>query len=244
MKNWHGFTLIELLVVIAIVATLAALLMPALGKAREAGRRVHCMNNLRQHGIAWYLYLDDHNQFFPASRMPTDAGNDGGIGCFFGGKQGAAAPFSSYPANVRPINKYLDIADDTSPNVELFHCPTDRTPVAESGFVNAGNSYHVNDYLFQYAPSGEPGAVQPRPFDTIINPKNMVAVEYDHDAIVPGHGGRGRLAGNNTPIMVLFVDGHVAGPFRAWEDFSYEDNPSDLSKRVLLKPNDNESVWE
>jgi len=53
MKRYNGFTLIELLVVIAIIAVLMAILMPALNRAREQGKRAACLSNLKQLQLAW-----------------------------------------------------------------------------------------------------------------------------------------------------------------------------------------------
>jgi prepilin-type processing-associated H-X9-DG protein/prepilin-type N-terminal cleavage/methylation domain-containing protein len=65
MKNRNRFTLIELLVVIAIIAILAAMLLPALGKAREKSRSIFCLNNLKQCGLAFNYYCDEWNSVFP-----------------------------------------------------------------------------------------------------------------------------------------------------------------------------------
>jgi prepilin-type N-terminal cleavage/methylation domain-containing protein len=64
-RGFCAFTLIELLVVIAIIAILAAMLMPALSSAKEAGRRISCLNNLHQLSLAAQMYVNDNQGLYP-----------------------------------------------------------------------------------------------------------------------------------------------------------------------------------
>ena len=179
--NKKAFTLIELLVVIAIIGLLGAFLLPVLGRAREGARRAQCANNLRQHGIAWYLYLDDHDERFPRWTGTPQQTDD--VTCnyiTFGGRE---TDHMEVPAANRPLNSYLDIYSDTDKAaLEIFRCPDDIKPSGPNpnmpemtAFNYCGTSYEVNSNILHFG--GEP--YERRPLSSIIYPHSKVYLEKD-----------------------------------------------------------------
>lgn len=78
MKRHKGFTLVEILIVLTIMGILAMLLFPVFSRVREGGRRTHCAANLRQLGLAFLQYSQDHNGKLPQGKRPPPNGKGNG----------------------------------------------------------------------------------------------------------------------------------------------------------------------
>jgi len=126
MNAKRAFTLIELLVVIAIIAILAALLLPALSRAKDTARRTSCVSNLRQVNLAIRFYVDDFADSLPVLPDPNPYPN--GVGAYY--KQ--------------LVKGYLGLTGPAAPTEKVFICPTDPNFHIQPGHAFA--SYTFNGY--------------------------------------------------------------------------------------------------
>ncbi|MDX1934911.1 MAG: DUF1559 domain-containing protein [Capsulimonadales bacterium] len=170
VKTRQAFTLIELLVVIAIIAILAAILFPVFAQAREKARATSCLSNMKQLGLAGFMYAQDYDE--------TNVRSWWGVGPSWSG--------FTWPGNQRWQDGLLPYIK----NIDLFQCPSDAAPVryqptnansreGDADFFNSisfGGSYGINATYWGADPDGVPASspagaalarVQ-RPADTIL----------------------------------------------------------------------------
>jgi prepilin-type N-terminal cleavage/methylation domain-containing protein/prepilin-type processing-associated H-X9-DG protein len=148
-KRCAAFTLIELLVVIAIIAVLIALLLPAVQAAREAARRVQCVNNLKQLGLALHNY-ENTNGALPPQQTMKQVGNQQPTSYTSWGITARLAPYMELGPLYNSMNFTIKYSDPPNTTVSyttigLLICPSERRPEPSVNPAK-GESFGVSNY--------------------------------------------------------------------------------------------------
>ena len=202
----NGFTLMELLVVIAVIALLASMLLPALLGAREFARRIKCVSNLRQWGLAVQMYVADNNGYFPIARDNNPA----------------VRYWSDYLAS------YIDKEEPSLPGYlkdrakvrgTLHRCPTEGFPPNN----NPSSDYLINRDLCPYFNTDgtiERESQVAKKMNLVKNPsKTLLLIDgkLPYGSVIdfimrtdPGYVYCSVDYRHSDGCNILFVDGHVA----------------------------------
>jgi len=173
-----AFTLIELLVVIAIIAILAAMLLPALAKAKAKAQQIYCLNNSKQLQLSFHMYSEDAGGLFPPNEDSSGA-PPGHVWVYGDAGTGGGQEFNS---DVLKDPSTSALSTYVAKNVKVFKCPADK----RSGL---------------YQPSGTPGGTDLSKMNTRVDAARSISMSQAVGTVCPAFFSGGGHSGSGTTFV-------------------------------------------
>jgi prepilin-type N-terminal cleavage/methylation domain-containing protein len=190
-----GFTLIELLVVIAIIAILAALVLPALTRAKAKAQSAACLSNVKQWSLAFGMYADDFDDYFPYEGNPGNISTGANSNAWYNST-------ATYAGQAKLMDLYLTGNPPMPGAKSLFTCPSAVTRLPALPTVT--RPFFMYGFNVRMDPNGP---AQYKRTDA-IRPVETVGFTENDESTFPSSSGRFTPARHSLRANLAFVEGH------------------------------------